>query len=105
MRPFLLSQAAAYRTEGPYSAHRGPADPPWRRARGSQRRLGSGRVALRGPLAALRRLDLAVLRRRRRHELAEQPLGRLGDLVNGPVEGLGVGLRGAGRATHLADVL
>ena len=51
-----------------------------------------GREALLGARAALRRLDLAVLRRSVRHERIEQARSRLGDLGNGTVEGICIGL-------------
>ena len=51
--------------------------------------------ALLGAGPRLRGLELAVLRRRRRHELVEQLSGHVGDLVDRAVEGGLVGLRGA----------
>ena len=50
-------------------------------------------------------LDLAVLRRRVGHELAEQALAHRGHLVDGPLERLGVRLRRLREAADLADVL
>src|SRR5215218_1850022 len=65
----------------------------------------SGGEALRGPLVALGRLDLAVLRRRVRDERVEQPRRGERDLVHGAMERLRVRQRGRRRAAHLADVL
>src|SRR5215212_7387324 len=64
-----------------------------------------GGVALGGTLAQLRRLDLAVLRRRGRHERVEQPRRDLDDLVDRAIEGFLIRLRGLRRAADLAHVL
>src|SRR4051812_14770522 len=66
---------------------------------------GSGGEAGGAALARLRGLLLAVLGGRRGDEPVEQAAGRRGDLLHGVVERGGVGLRGAGGAADLADVL
>src|ERR671914_3018285 len=65
----------------------------------------SGRVALGGARPRLRRLDLAVLRRRVRLQLVEQLHRHRGDVVDRTLERLGVGARGLVEAADLADVL
>src|SRR5690242_11174336 len=83
---------------------------PLRRISGTERSRAStvtdsARVALPGLGPALLRLDLAVLRRGSRHELLEQVLGHVGDLVDGTVEGVLVRARRLGRPADLAHVL
>src|SRR3954447_13951233 len=68
-------------------------------------RPGLGGVALRRAGAGLLGLDLAVLGRRGRDEVGEQPARGLGDLLDGAREGCFVGLRRLRRAADLADVL
>ena len=65
----------------------------------------NGREALSRPLSGPGGLDLAVLRRRRRHEGCHQTARRGGDLVHGAREGFLVRLRRLGEAADLADVL
>ena len=65
------------------------------RPRGCPRR--SGRVPLGGAGLGLGRLDLAVLRRCAGDQLAQQLTRDRGDLLDGVVERLGVGLRRLGR--------
>src|SRR5262245_6187257 len=62
-------------------------------------------VALARAGARLLRLDLAVARRGRRLQRDEQPARRIGDLVDGAVERLGVRLRRLVVAGELADEL
>jgi hypothetical protein len=64
-----------------------------------------GRVALRAAGARLGRLGLAVLRRRGRHELVEQPRRRRRDRLDRAVERVLVGLRRLRGAADLAHVL
>src|SRR5919112_2800542 len=66
---------------------------------------GSARVAGVGAGATLLRLHLAVLRRSNRHEVLEQVLGRVGDLVDRAVEGLLVRRRRARGTADLAHEL
>src|SRR3954451_9456152 len=65
----------------------------------------SAGVARLGPRAALGRLLLAVLRRGGRHQVVEQVLGDVSDLVDGAVERLLVRRGRAGRRADLADEL
>src|SRR5882724_10295516 len=74
------------------------------RASSTIRRLGRREPLGRSGASSLR-LDLAVLRRRGRHELVEQPLGRCSDLVDRAGEGFRVRLRRLREAADLADVL
>ena len=64
-----------------------------------------GGEALFGAGSRLCRLDLAVLRRRRRDQAVEQLPGRLDNRFDRLLEGLGVRLGGLGRAADLAHVL
>jgi acetyl esterase len=64
-----------------------------------------GGVTLGGAGASLRRLGVAILRRRRRLELFEQLGGGLRYRLDGTGEGRLVGARGLGKAADLAHVL
>src|SRR3954452_22704641 len=66
---------------------------------------GSTGVAGASPRSGLLRLDLAVLRRGRCHEVLEEMLGDVGDLLDGAVEDLLVGCRRLGGAADLAHEL
>src|SRR3954451_5152437 len=66
---------------------------------------GSARVARLGPCAALGRLLLAVLGRSGGHQVVEQVLSDVGDLVDGAVEGLLVRRGRPGRPADLAHEL
>ena len=89
--------ARGHEAHGPTpNQHSGAVDVASRRLRGE---------ALFRASPPLRRLDLAILRRRRGRELVEQPGRHRGDVVNRPVERLGIGLGGLGEAADLADVL
>src|SRR5436190_1771112 len=68
-------------------------------------RPGLGGEALFRASPPLRRLDVAILRRRRGRELARQPGRHRGDVVDRPRERLGIGLGGLVEAADLADVL
>src|SRR5690606_11197718 len=76
--------------------------PPSRAPAGSG---GLGLVAAARPFARLRGLDLAVLRRGRRHEGVEELLGGGGHVRDRVVERLLVGLRRLRHARDLAHVL
>ena len=96
--------ASRSRAPRPRRVHLGGSAP--RRGEGvrrtAQRHVPYRSRALR---AGLLRLDLAVLRRRRRHQVVEQVLGDVGDLLHRGVEHRLVGLRRLGRPGDLADVL
>src|SRR3954471_19459236 len=92
---------------------------PTTRRRARRRATSSPRPGTSSPASSLRRagvpvgrarlallgLDLAVLRRRVGLQRVEQPRRRGGDLLDGAVERLLVGLRGLRVAGDLADVL